>query len=249
MDAMTQTRVEAELREATAIKTDNPKETRLKFLARLARAVDRLPQDDWLTLSERAQNWTNAAIKAMANKRPVRDFDAPPEEELPEEPEARGGDEDDDDPPASSEDAPERNGDEDDEDAPAEAPPPRAKKTPPPPSMPPRKKKGEKKDAETRQPEAIVGDPQAQLLDAGERSASEPAKRAAGKRAKNAMWSTPGASTYWRRLCVEFPAATKEELDAKMAEKNLVLAPGSASVIRHNATLVLRILRELGRLA
>lgn len=225
--------LEAELRKATAIKLKD-KEPRAKFLGRLVRAVERLSNDEWGSLSDEAQDWANAGSDAIKAKAPVADFAPEPAEaeEEADEDTPVGTDEDDEPKGEPEASAPRRAGR-------------RNGKAPASPEPEPEPLEDLDAKLQADAPPAPV-DPGTPIE--RPRKPARGAKEAKGTR-KSKMWSTPGASAYWRLLCVKNPNASKAELDAMLSAKNMVLAPGSKSVIRDGVKKVIRIQAELAAAA
>lgn len=81
--------VEKELRDITEFKK-KAKEPRKRYLSRLLKAVNDLPDDKWDDVSPEAQKWSNAGMKAVKAGKDIEDFPSdqqaaqPPETEKPE---------------------------------------------------------------------------------------------------------------------------------------------------------------------
>jgi hypothetical protein len=64
-------------------------EERQAYLERLVKAVLKAPEDDWATLPEADQDWTNEAVLAIKAKKAIVDPDAADEDEEEEAPKAK----------------------------------------------------------------------------------------------------------------------------------------------------------------
>lgn len=69
-------KIEKELQEVLGAKgKQGEKESREKYLARLVRDTQELPDEKWEGLSSKTQDWVNAGVDAIKAKEPVAEFD------------------------------------------------------------------------------------------------------------------------------------------------------------------------------
>lgn len=100
--------IEKTVIDVTKMKPAGAGEKRNKFLLRAMLAIQKLPSDDWETLSRAIQDWYNAAVEADNAEQPLPDFPdvkaaAPEPDEEDAQPEDPEDDEGDDDEPAPEE--------------------------------------------------------------------------------------------------------------------------------------------------
>lgn len=244
--------LEAELIEAIGVKPKKG-EKRPDFLARLAAKADEIEDDAWEEMSEPAQSWVNAALKALNKKKAAPDIEEPEadEEEEDEAPKkvakAKGKQaaaEDDDE---EADDAGDDDGESEDADEDDEAPPPRKGK---------RAAAADDDDDDEPAPKKGKGKPVVKakakngkaVADDDDDEDEAPKKKKSAAKAGAGAESGPSAQVLMRDMLINDMSMSVEDIMKQLAKKNMKISRLTVSTTRSGFLSAVKALAKAGKL-
>lgn len=231
--------IEKELTKATKV-TRKEGESEQNFLGRVARACDKLAQEDWDSLSEPAQGWANEAIEAMKNKKKISSFSSEDsDQDTEEEKEPEESEED----TEAEEEAEEEDEDEDEEEDSEEDEESEEEE-----AVPPQDEKDEEEEKPAKASKVVKkGKTKVVKTKVSTKAKTVPVKASkASKVVKKGRSTHTGGLRVLREIICRNPDGQKESWMEKLEAKGFKLSKHTVEFCIYDTVRTIETLRELG---